>query len=161
MRATKKGKDRTETTSTIDLPGWVSNGQTSTRKEHQRDGESKSTWGDKWVTYDEAFRPLRGSWFLSYNETLKNVLQLLPRNAEVSLHVYLDAGTNEYLIRSSCPMNFGTEEGLHSDQLYLLAEWAKRGKKQTMKFLISVSTGPHNSARFGCPRWANDQKGSG
>jgi hypothetical protein len=80
------------------------------------------------------------------------VLELLPRDAEVSFEISLDAGTNEYLIRAECPMNYGTQSGLHADRFTLIAEYESRGKRKARRFLIDTSCVAHNSARFGAPR---------
>jgi hypothetical protein len=137
-----------ETTTTLDVPGWVSNGNTSKTTERMHtdsyDGRSYRV-----VRYSEAFSPTKGFWPLYRNDSLLNVLELLPGDALVSFHVYLDAGTNEYLVRASAPMNFSTESGLHCDKLFLVAEHMVRGKAKTRSFCIGSSCGPHNTARFG------------
>jgi hypothetical protein len=137
-----------ETTTTLDVPGWVTDGHTS-KAEETTHTDSYNGREYKVARYTEAFRPTKGFWSLTYNETLRDVLELLPGDALVSLHVYLDAGTNEYLVRASAPMNFGTEQGLHGDRLYLVAAHTVRGKAKTRRFLLCSTCGPHNTARFG------------
>jgi hypothetical protein len=138
-----------EITARIEVPGYVSNGETSERKVH-----TDSLDGHAWTTYCNAFRPTSGFWHIGYGERIRDVLELLPGDAEVSFHVYLDAGTNELLVCAETSVRGGrfTESGLHSDHLYLVAECNVRGKKRERRFLIDVSTGAHNSARFGYQR---------
>jgi len=140
-------KKNAETTSRLDVPGYVSNGHDSTREERVFEGR-------KVVSYAGVHRPTKGHWFLSYapRERLLDVLELLPSEAEVSFFVYLDAGTNENLIRADVHTNYGTEQGLHSDHLYLEATWVSRGKRVVRRYLVDVSTGSHNTARFGVGR---------
>lgn len=152
----KDRKTDVETSTKLDVPGYVSNGSTSETKEHTRNEDGQI---HTWKTQPTAFRPVRGFWSLRYNENLRNVLELLPRDAEVAFHVYLDAGTHEYLIRAVCDMQFGREEGLHADRLYLVVATTERGKRKERRFLIDTSTGPHNSARFGSPRHDRDETG--
>jgi hypothetical protein len=144
----KMGPARVETTQTLDVPGRVGNGQTSHRKDHE------NSESGRWVTYDETYRPEAGFWSLSYTgrDRLIDVLELLPRDAEVSFEIALDNGTNEYLIRAECPMNYGTQNGLHSDHFFLVVEYAARGKRKVRRYLIDTSCVAHNSARFGGPR---------
>lgn len=153
----KDRKTKAETLTKVDVPGWVSNGSTSETKEHT---DPKDPYR-KWKTQPTAYRPRTGFWHLSYNETIRNVLELLPAEAEIAFHVYLDAATHEYLIRAECPMQFGRECGLHGDSLYLVASWDRRGKRQEKTFLICTRTGPHNSSRFGSPRHDRDETGGG
>jgi hypothetical protein len=142
----RKGDRRkgTETTSEVSVPGYVSNGHDSTRAEHTYDGQ-------KVVKYTGVHRPLTGFWFLSYcpRERMIDVLELLPNDAEVSFHVWLDAGTHELLTRAEATMNFGTERGLHADHLYMIATYKSRGKTVSRRYLIDTTAGAHNSARFG------------
>lgn len=105
----------------IMVPGFVTNGQ-------KIDGQ--------------AHKPESGTWSLYCGmEQIRDVLRTLPKSASITLHVYLDAGTNEGM----------KEKGLHSDYLYLHAEIDVRGKKATRRFLLDVRCGEHNTARFGVP----------
>lgn len=149
----KDRKTKSETTTKLDVPGWVSNGHTSERKEHPgTDG------GRAWVTYAKPYRPLRGFWSLTYDRLI-DLLELIPGDAEVSFHVYLDAGTNELLIGSSIRLPGFNQEGLHGDHLYLNVTRMVRGKPKTSHHLISTSTGAHNSGRFGGPVSETDSTG--
>lgn len=146
VNATKRDRSGVESRTTIDVPGWVGNGNTSTTEE-------SGVGRDRYARYSEAFRPSAGFWFIgSGSDNLIDVLESLPGDAQVAFSVALDYGTNEYLIRAECPMNFGTERGLHTDFLYLNATVTVRGKTKTRRFLIDTHTGPHNSSRFGWNR---------
>jgi len=127
-----------ETVTKLDVPGYVSNGHTSAVEQRT------STDGRKYNRYTEAFRPDGGFWSLSYctRDRLVDALSLLPGEAEIAFYVYLDAGTNETLV----------DAGLHGDHLYLVASTVRRGKAKVRSFLLDVSTGPHNTARFGAYR---------
>lgn len=148
-------KTKSETVTKIDLPGWVSNGTTSTREIRKDSG------GKPYGHYTEAYRPLGGFWSLSYNDALPAVLELLPRDAEVSFFVYLDAGTNGYLVEAESTECAGlvAHKGLHNDRIYLVAEWGPPGKRRERHFLIDTSTCPHNTARFGGPQHEADTRG--
>jgi hypothetical protein len=137
------GKSKTETVMEAEVPGYVSNGHTSERGEHQYEGR-------KIVNYCGVYRPQSGYWFLSYSQAaLLDVLELLPREAELSFHVYLDAGTNELLVRADCAMNHEQFAGLHCDHLYLEATNKVRGREKTRRYLMDTTVGAHNTARFG------------
>jgi hypothetical protein len=142
----------------LNVPGHVSNGSTSLRKEHTSLSDSS-----KWTTYDEAYRPLQGFWSLSLGarERLLDVLDLLPKDAEVAFRVYLDSGTNGYLIAAECKMGYHNypESGLHTDSLYLIVRQNVRGKEKVREFLLDWNTTAHNSARFGSPRHDRDTVG--
>jgi hypothetical protein len=137
----------------ISLPGTVHGGTTSDRKRHEREAERMgSSYLDArvWHTYSEPFRPAKGFWYLCCTELATDALELLPADAQVSLEVYLDAGTNEYHIMSEGTMSERYPfSGLHTDYLYLVAEYQVRGKRKMRRFLIDTHSGPHNSARFG------------
>jgi hypothetical protein len=140
------GRDKVERRTTIEVPGYVSNGHTSTREERTFDGS-------KVVAYREVYRPLKGHWWLSYQaDRVLDILELLPSDAEVSFHVYLDAGTCELLVRAEAPMNYERIQGLHGDALYLEASYLVRGKRKVRRFLLDTQVSAHNSARFGSPR---------
>jgi len=148
----REREKRTETEAKIDVPGYVSNGHTSQR-------ETRTHENSTWQVYSEPYRPRHGFWSLDHLDTLETALELLPADASVAFHVYLDAGTHEYLIRADASMQFGTEHGLHADQLYLVASFMKRGKPVELRFLLDTSIGAHNSARFGAPRHDRDTEG--
>jgi len=158
VEAHKRGKTSRDTqTTTLDVPGYVSNGNTDKRE--IRIYEGRPYW-----RYCEAFRPTDGFWWLYSSEAILDVLEVLPSAAEVSFHVYLDAGTNENLIGAdqTAPIGpngernpwAGQDKGFHGDHLYLLASYMVRGKRKERRYLISTTTGPHNSARFGWNRSA-------
>lgn len=122
------------------VPGYVSNGNTSKREEN----------GSKYMRYVEAYRPLEGFWSFSCGrENLLAILDLLPRDAEVAFFVYLDAGTNELLVRADVKLPWGDEQGLHADKVCLIASWTSRGNRVVREFMIDSSCGAHNSGRFG------------
>jgi hypothetical protein len=115
----KHEKAGIETRKTLAVPGWVSNGLTDEGNAH---------------------RPIKGFWWLyAVTDRVLDVLDLLPSDAEVSFHVYQDAGTSPVL----------TDAKLHADHLYLCANYTSRGKRVTRTFMIDAHTGKHNSARFG------------
>lgn len=145
---------KAEKVTKIDVPGWVSNGQTSVTRECSNEGA-------RWTVYANAYRPSQGFWYIDRHKDgrLAAILELLPRDAEVSFHVYLDAGTNEYLVTATSKLHHYVETGLHADSLFLVAQWSERGKVKERTFLIDTSCGAHNSARFGSPRHANDGTG--
>lgn len=143
----KDRKSGSETSTTLDVPGYVSNGNTSAREIR------KSTLdANGWMAYTDTFRPERGFWYLYSHDRLCDLLEILPPDCEVALWVYLDAGTNENLIRAEADMGYSKEQGMHADRLYLVAKTTTRGKVKTREFLIDCSTGWHNSARFGWAR---------
>jgi hypothetical protein len=153
MKATKGrsyGSKGPETITSIEVPGYVSNGNISERAdsvEHPRYS-------------NEAYRPVKGYWSLHYNEDFLGLLKLLPGDAEVAFCVALDAGTHAYLIQAdSCPGDRVPYKGLHCDLLYLYASWESRGKRVMRRFLIDEVVVPHNSARFGTPRHELDKVG--
>lgn len=143
---------RGHTSMKITVPGCVRGGKTSKRESHTYEGRTE-------MRYCEAYRPHKGFWSLMghVRETVE-LLEMLPRDAEVSIEVHLDAGTNQYQENATSTVN-GTEIGLHTDYLYLCVEHTVRGKKRTTRFLLDSSNGPHNSARFGSPRHAEDPTG--
>lgn len=104
----------------IHVPGWVSNGRTD----------------DPEIVH----RPRAGFWWLyAVTDRLVDALELLPADAQIAFHVYLDAGTTEALRRAQ----------LHGDRLTLHAHYSRRGKTVTRSILLDAQTGPHNTARFG------------
>lgn len=134
------GDHSKDITTAIDIPGFVSNGNTSERVEH------KSLAGNKFTSYsNKAYRPLEGFWSLWMVERIIAILELLPKETPISFYVWLDHGTNELAICADCNMNYHTEKGLHGDALYLLAE-TKRGARE---FLIDYAISAHNTGRFG------------
>ena len=127
-------KQGQETKKEIVVHGRVSNGHSDDKK------TCKSTAGRTFEVYSGVYRPERGFWWLCAGAlSLKDVLAVLPGGAEVTFHVYLDAGTNEILV----------DRCLHADQLYLIAKYLHRGKPVERRFLLDTSIGSHNIARFG------------
>lgn len=134
---------RTEHSQSIRVPGYVSNGNTSATETYTYEGRQR-------IKYSDPFRPLKGFWFLGYHQrTLLDILEMLPKDAEVSFHVYLDAGTTENHIRAVVEGNYGTDRGLHSDFLYLDVCYMHRGKRKERRYLIDTHTGLHSYGRFG------------
>ncbi len=115
------------------IPGKIRNGTTST-KEYRT-----SLGGKQFPVYTETFRPSGGYWSLYAVDGFGSIMELVPNDASISFEVYLDAGTTEGMM----------EVGFHGDYLYLVVTRVKRGKEVKTRFLVDVSTGPHNSARFG------------
>lgn len=119
LRATSK-KNGAETTTILDVPGDVTNGHTD-----EKDGVHK---------------PTRVFWYLFAKEqAILDVLEILPKDAEVAFMVGQDHYTTEGLRLS----------GFHADVLYLYASYTKHGKRVTRSYIIDVHTGGHNSARPG------------
>jgi hypothetical protein len=131
--ATSKRKG-VETRKEVSVPGWVSNGSDDTKETH------KSLSGRPFDVYSGVFRPERGFWWLyAITDRVIDILDLLPSNAEIAFHVWLDGGTTETLIGTT----------LHADHLYMVATYTSRGKRIERRFMIDASTGQHNTARFG------------
>jgi hypothetical protein len=149
FRLTIENNSNNTVESRLRVPGYVSNGNTSAKEET---GE----FGNKYMRYTETYRPMKGFWSLSYSR-LSDILEVLPREARVSFYVYLDAGTNEYLIRATGCMNYDNYSGLHGDTLYLLATYKKYNKTKTLEFIVDKSVCAHNSARFGAPKHERDK----
>lgn len=156
----KDRKSGAEQVTEIEVPGWVSNGTTSETEEHTAAPDSGLS-RRRWFTYSNAFRPMKGFWWLfAAEERLRDALECLPGDAQVSFHVALDHGTSELHIGATVTTDFATYKGLHTDHLYLVAECKGRnGKSKTRTFLIDASTGVHNTARFGSPRDERDAQG--
>jgi hypothetical protein len=151
LSAVQKGKNKSETTQKLDVPGSVRGGHTSERKEHVSHDPDLTT--RRWMTYSEGYRPTKGFWsFGCGRERLIDVLELLPRDAEVSFEVQLDAGTNELLIRSDAQTAYCIERGLHADRFVLVVEHKVRGKVKVRRYIVDESCGAHNTARFGVGR---------
>jgi hypothetical protein len=144
VSAATRGPGKVEQTTRLRVPGYVSSGNTSERKRNVSQSD-----GHVWMTYGEAFKPMSGFWSVCSHERLVDILELLPADAHVAIHVYLDAGTNELLVCSDVTLPNGRESGLHSDWLVLVAEYTVRGKRRERRFIVDTSTGAHNSARFG------------
>ncbi len=127
------GRSEPDTRTTIAMDGTVHGGHSDSVHEYEYEGGSR-------VRYDGAHRPSEGYWTLMYGApTLRALVDLLPPDAALTWDVYLDAGTHEA----------ATRVRFHVDHLYLLARYKVRGKDVETKFLVDVSCGPHNSARFG------------
>ncbi len=92
--------------------------------------------------YCEGFRPQEGFWFLfGHDDVLRSVVAMLPDDAEVTLDIYLDAGTHDILV----------ENRLHHDILYLLASWQRGTKRYERRFMIDNLVSRHNTNRWGGP----------
>lgn len=137
----KKGQETREMIEGI--PGIVRNGYTSEQERSEYEGKSIRRYSDR------AYRPTAGYWSLYASTTFPAVVELLPKDAALSFEVYLDGGTTEGHAKVM----------MHSDHLYLHAKWTRNGKEIMRRFLIDVSTGPHNTARFGTPTHDLDSQG--
>lgn len=138
VRAVFKRKG-VETSKEIAVPGWVSNGHTDEKETHKSLSDGRS-----FDVYSGVHRPEKGFWWLyAVTDRVTDVLELLPSDAEVSFHVYLDAGTNQSCIDAT----------MHADHLYMVATYTSRGKQVTRRFLLDATTGRHNTARFGASRF--------
>lgn len=127
-----------ETSREVSVPGWVSNGHDNEKKTYASFADGRKT-----EVYCGTHRPERGFWWLyAVTDRVIDVLDLLPSNAEIAFHVYLDAGTNATL----------TDATLHADHLYMVATYTSRGKQVQRRFLIDASAGAHTTARFGVYR---------
>jgi len=136
---------RAEIVSTLDVPGSCNRGTTS-------EVEIRESSSGPHHEYRTPFGPQKGFWSLfAHTEDFRAILELLPRDAIVSLQVSLDAGTHEYLVRSTSTMNYETYKGLHADHLYVCATYTRRGKTVKARFLLDTSVVPHTTCRFGYP----------
>jgi hypothetical protein len=127
----------------VEVKGRVSNGHTSEFVVEPRKGDF-----GPYPRHTEVFRPEKGFWSLHNHTVFRSAVMALPVDVEPTFYIYLDAGTNQTLI----------PHGLHSDHFYL--EGKREGRKvQTWQFLLDVSAGAHNTARFGSPRHDADRVG--
>jgi hypothetical protein len=129
----------------VEVRGRVSNGHTSDFEIVKRTG---SDFGD-YPRYTECFRPQRGFWSLHNRDVFKSAVMALPLDVEPTFFVYLDAGTNQTLI----------PHGLHSDHFYLHGKRQGDRKEQKWEYLLDVTCGRHNTARFGGPTHDSDGVG--
>ncbi len=115
----------------VKVRGIVRNGTTSEVERYTYDGREEER-------YVNAFRPPKGFWYLyTGSDNLRSAVSSLPMTCEPFFEVYLDANTNQYLVKAR----------LHGDALYL---HGKGADGDTVKrFLLDTATGAHNSARFG------------
>lgn len=99
--------------------------------------------------------PEVGAWLVHGVDPVRDIVDLLPKTAEVRFVVALGGKTNQYMqsaVRGASETRLGEVspfEGLHGDALYLEATFEKRGKAVRKRFLLDTSVTPHNSARFG------------
>lgn len=135
VSATKRDKG-VEIREEIKVPGYVSNGYKGAPTLRAGNRPFPDSW-----EYTETFRPTEGFWYLGLSETLYNLLDILPSNAEIAFFVYLDAATHSGLAKA----------GLHGDRLYLKAKYVLRGKTVEREFLVDEHTGEHTTSRFGGP----------
>jgi len=144
LRATARdSKAKSETVTSIELPGWVRNGHTSNTVER--------TYGaSKCLDYDQRYRPESGFWSITGSCcNLVSLLEMLPQDAEVSIEVGLDRLTTNVLKSAVVAMQHSTDQGLHGDALCLHVTHTKRGKLVTTAILLDAVTSLHNTARFG------------
>jgi hypothetical protein len=117
----------------VELPGIMGNG-------HNDETETYIYEGKERTKYSGVYRPERGYWSL-WGAMFRDLILTLPDDASVKFRVSLDAGTSELHIPHK----------LHSDRIYLEAEW-KRGERTVRRtYLVDTETGYHNTARFGSP----------
>lgn len=117
----------------FEIIGNVHGGHTNKISWHKHDGL-------EYPHPEEGFRPVTGFWSLGgVDDYFKSAIRSIPNDAELSLEVYLDSGTNEILMR----------EELHCDTLILHAKWSRGEKQHKREYLIGLQVGRHNSARFG------------
>ena len=102
------------------------------------------------------YAPKRGVWGTFSAERFFDVVDLLPKAAELRFVVELGGKTNQYMetaVRGAPADRHGLDvspfEGLHGDALYLEARFERRGKTVRKRFLLDTSVCPQNSARFG------------
>lgn len=102
------------------------------------------------------YAPKRGVWGTFSAERFFDVVDLLPKSAELCFVVELGGKTNQYMetaVRGAPTNRHGLDvppfEGLHGDAFYLEARFERRGKTVRKRFLLDTSTCPQNSARFG------------
>ena len=88
--------------------------------------------------YTEGYSPDGGIAHLN-TKLMSSVLHNLANDAEISLVVYLDSGTNSLL----------SERGLHSDHYELEVKGSYHTKEIVQRFLVGTDTVLHNSCRFG------------
>lgn len=97
-------------------------------------------FGGPYQKYSEGFRPTEGFWFLfGHDEVLRSVVAMLPDDANVTLEVYLDAGTHSNLVKHR----------MHLDHLYLLASWQRGTKRYERRFMLDCLVSYHNGNRWG------------
>lgn len=153
-------KSKISTEKVLQVPGYVGNGYTSkiearTRFHASRIGEGSLMWDPSsprgtYSAFGEVYRPLKGYWWLyGVTDRLIDILEALPRNAEIGFYVYLDGGSTELHAQTTITTARETFTGLHTDLLYVVASVTKNGRSRERRFLLDVRTGGHNSARFG------------
>jgi hypothetical protein len=120
----------------MEVPGQVHGGSA----DETRTVEPGIGMGSPYETYTKGYRPTHGFWFLMAREDiLRGVVEALPDDAEVSIEVYLDAGTHCNLVKHR----------LHADHLYLCASWQRGTKRYERRFMLDSQVTYHNSNRFG------------
>lgn len=127
------GVKRAESKVTVEgIPGLLRAGHT--------DAVTRCTSADRaWNAYSETYQPKKGFWYLACCYELNTALESIPSHASVRFEIYLDSHSNETLVNAR----------LHGDSLRLVATW-NQGKREVRRvFLLDVSVGPHNSARYG------------
>lgn len=102
------------------------------------------------------YAPKRGAWHSFSIERVYDIVDLLPKAANLRFVVSLDGSTNQYMetaVRGAPADRHGFDvapfEGLHGDALYLEATFERRGRTVCKRFLLDTSSCPQNSARFG------------
>lgn len=139
----KRGTEDTnaETLVRINVSGSINPGHTSTLEKREPNEDP---------AYAERFRPVKGFWSLSYrDEIVRSAVMALPVDVEPRFVVCLDAGTNLNAVRV----------GHHIDKLYFMGKRESARKNQEWSFILDVSAGPHNTARFGSPVTPGDTTG--
>ena len=131
------GGHRNRTVSTVDIPGWIGTGFKDATVKVPRSGDFGG-----YVKYSDdpsnLHTPDRGYESLIFDR-LYSYLRLVPRKARVSLRINFDNWTQGPI----------AEAAIHVDGIDLRCEWQTGRTRRQVDFLIDVSAGAHNSARFG------------
>jgi hypothetical protein len=140
MRVTHELRDGVREDSTVEVRGWVGNGYL--------DGTTRVPSSGPFSGYaryssepENVYEPTSGSWIF-VEDRLRDVLAVLPRDAEVEFRTVLD----NY---DAGPL---AERGVHHDRLVLRARWTRGRKAFDREYQVAESVGPHDTARFGV-RW--------
>lgn len=128
-----------QTRASVELSGLVHGGCTDSV---EMVTPSSPEFGGPYEKYNEGFRPQEGFWFLfGHDEVLRSVVAMLPDDADVTLEVYLDAGTHQNLVKHR----------MHHDILYLMARWTRGTKRYERRFMLDSTVSYHNTNRWGGP----------
>lgn len=137
-------EDKMQTRGSVEVRGSVHGGHTDKTELYTPAPDPDPSWGTRapYEKYVEGFRPTEGFWYLfGHDEVLRSAVAMLPEDAEVTLEVYLDAGTHDILVANR----------LHHDILYLHATWQRGSKTHRRRFMIDSLVSRHNTNRWGGP----------